>query len=336
MSRMSSCRSLLALLLLSPLGLQAQERQAAPVFTREGIEFFEKKIRPILSDRCYKCHSGDKVKAELWLDSREAMLKGGESGPAIVPGDPDKSLLIHAIRHGDDDLDMPPKQADWLSTEQIRDFETWVRMGAPDPRSTNGASPPQKSSINFVEARKFWSFRSLTDPAPPAVREQDWPRNAVDRFVLAKLEEKRLPHAGDADARTLIRRVTFDLIGLPPTPEEVEAFLADKAPDAFVKVVERLLASPHYGERWGRHWLDVVRYADTAGCSSDYPIPQMYKYRNYVIHSFNADKPFDQFLREQLAGDLLPAKNEEERHERIIATGYLASTRRFASSEANT
>src|SRR6185503_16633701 len=300
---MSMSRSILALLLLLPLGLQAQEK-AGPVFSREGLEFFEKKIRPVLSDRCLKCHSGEKVKAELWLDSRDALLKGGESGPAVVPGDPEKSLLIHAIRHGDDDLDMPPKQADWLTTEQIRDFGTWVRMGAPDPRATNGAPPPQKASINFVEARKFWCYRPISDPAIPEVREKAWPLNVVDRFVLARLEQKGLPHTADADARTLIRRVTFDLIGLPPTPEEVQAFLEDKSPDAFSKVVERLLASPHYGERWGRHWLDVVRYADTAGCNSDYPVPQMFKYRNYVINSFNSDKPFDQFLREQLAGDL--------------------------------
>jgi hypothetical protein len=332
---MASFRTMLALLLLGSLA-SPQEQQAGPVFSREGIEFFEKKIRPILSDRCYRCHSGDKVKADLYLDSRDGMLKGGESGPAVVPGEPEKSLLIHAIRHGDDDLDMPPKQADWLSAEQIRDFENWVKMGAPDPRAAGAALPPPKPAINFVEGRKFWSYRPLSDPAAPAVREKSWPRNAIDRFILAKLEEKNLPHAGDADRRTLLRRATFDLIGLPPTPEEMEAFLADSSPDALSKVVDRLLASPHYGERWGRHWLDVVRYADTAGCNSDYPIPQIYKYRNYVIDSFNADKPFDQFIREQIAGDLLPWRTEAERHERIIATGYLASTRRFASGEGGT
>jgi hypothetical protein len=331
---MRSLRSLLALAALAPLGLQAQD--GASPSAREGMDFFEKRIRPVLSDRCYKCHSGDKVKAELSLDSREGLLRGGESGPAVVPGDPEKSLLIHAIRHGDDDLDMPPKQAEWLTTEQIRDFESWVRMGAPDPRLSAAVKPPVKASINFVEGRKFWSYHSVSDPALPAVRETSWVRNAVDRFVLAKLEEKRLPHAADADRRTLLRRATFDLIGLPPTPEEMRAFLEDSSPDAFAKVVERLLASPQYGERWGRHWLDVVRYADTAGCNSDYPIPQMYKYRNYVIASFNADKPFDQFIREQIAGDLLPAATEAERHEKIIATGYLAATRRFASSEAGT
>ncbi len=327
-------RSLLALAVLAPLGLQAQE--GASPGARDGIDFFEKKIRPVLSDRCYKCHSGDKVKADLYLDSRDGLLRGGESGPAVVPGDPDKSLLIHAIRHGDDELDMPPKQADWLTTEQIRDFESWVKMGAPDPRISGAAAPIAKPSINFVEGRRFWSYHAVSDPALPEVREKAWVRNAIDRFVLAKLEEKRLPHAGDADRRTLLRRATFDLIGLPPTPEEMQAFLEDASPDAFAKVVERLLASPHYGERWGRHWLDVVRYADTAGCNSDYPIPQMYKYRNYVITSFNADKPFDQFVREQIAGDLLPATSEAERHEKIIATGYLAATRRFASSEAGT
>ena len=331
---MGFLRLLSALALLAPVGLQAQE--GASPSPREGVEFFEKKIRPILSDRCYKCHSGDKVKAELYLDSRDGLLKGGESGPAVVPGDPEKSLLIHAIRHGDDELDMPPKQAEWLTTEQIRDFEVWVKMGAPDPRSSGAAAPPAKASINFVEGRKFWSYHPVTDPALPAVQEKSWVRNPIDRFVLAKLEEKKLPHAGDADRRTLLRRATFDLIGLPPTPEEMQAFLEDPSPDAFAKVVERLLASPHYGERWGRHWLDVIRYADTAGCNSDYPIPQMYKYRNYVIDSFNADKPFDLFVREQIAGDLMPAKSEAERHERIIATGYLASTRRFASSEAGT
>ena len=332
---MASVRSILALFLLGSFA-GSQEQQTGTIFSREGLEFFERKIRPILADRCYRCHSGDKVKAELYLDSRDGMLKGGESGPAVVPGEPEKSLLIHAIRHGDDDLDMPPKQADWLSAEQIRDFENWVKMGAPDPRSVGGALPPPKPAINFVEGRKFWSYRPLSDPGAPAVREKSWPRNAIDRFILAKLEEKNLPHAEDADRRTLLRRATFDLIGLPPTPEEMEAFLADSSPEALSKAVDRLLASPHYGERWGRHWLDVVRYADTAGCNSDYPIPQMYKYRNYVINSFNADKPFDQFIREQIAGDLLPWKTEAERHERIIATGYLASTRRFASGEGGT
>jgi len=302
---------------------------------RDGLDFFEKRIRPVLIAKCYKCHSAQspKVKADLYLDTREGLLKGGESGPAVVPGDAEKSLLIHAIRQGDDDLDMPPKDSERLTPEQVRDFELWVKMGAPDPRAGDAAKPAPKPPINFEEARKFWSFRPVKDPPPPALRDPRWARTEVDRFVLAKLEEKGLRPGADTDRRTLLRRVTFDLIGLPPTPEEIDAFLADTSPEAYARVVERLLASPHYGERWGRHWLDVVRYADTAGCNSDYPIPQHYRYRNWVIRAFNEDKPYDEFVREQLAGDLLPWKTWDERNDRLIATGYIANSRRFASSE---
>ena len=328
----AGCISVLALLLAgAPFAAQAQQQA-------DGIEFFEKKIRPVLADKCYKCHSqkSEKVKADLWLDTREGMLRGGESGPAIVPGDLDKSLLIHAIRIGDDELDMPPKETDRLTNEQIRDFETWVKMGAPSPASTDAAKPADRPRINFAEGRKHWSYRPLKEWLIPAVQDKSWPRTAIDPFILAKLSEKGLKPVGDADRGTLLRRVTFDLTGLPPSPGEIEAFLGDASADAYEKVVDRLLASPHYGERWGRHWLDVARYADTAGCNSDYPIPQMYKYRNWVIDAFNADKPYDQFVREQLAGDLLPWKTEAERHQKIIATGYLAATRRFASSENGT
>ncbi|HXG60800.1 MAG TPA: DUF1549 domain-containing protein, partial [Planctomycetota bacterium] len=300
----------------------------------DGAEFFERRIRPVLADKCYKCHSAQagKVKADLALDTREGLRRGGHSGPAVVPGDPENSLLIKAIRHTDEDLEMPPKEADRLTPEQVRDFEVWVKMGAPDPRGSD-VTPPAKPRIDFAEARKFWSYRPVQDPPLPAVKDRAWPESPIDRFILAKLEEKGLRPAPDADKRTLLRRVTFDLTGLPPTPEEMEAFLADDSPDAFAKVVERLLASPHYGERWGRHWLDVVRYADTAGCNSDYPIPQMYRYRDWVIRAFNQDKPYGDFIREQLAGDLLPWKTWEERNEKVIATGYIANSRRFASSE---
>ncbi|MFN3485230.1 MAG: DUF1553 domain-containing protein [Planctomycetota bacterium] len=301
----------------------------------DGAEFFERRIRPVLADKCYKCHSAKagKVKADLALDTREGLLRGGESGPAIVPGDPDRSLLIRAIRYTEGDLEMPPKEADRLTPEQVRDFERWVKMGAPDPRGSDATPPAAKPKLDFAEARKFWSYRPVQDPPLPAVRDRSWPESPIDFFILAKLEEKGLRPAPDADKRTLLRRVSFDLTGLPPTPEQMEAFLADDSPDAFAKVVERLLASPHYGERWGRHWLDVVRYADTAGCNSDYPIPQMYRYRNWVIQAFNEDKPYGDFIREQLAGDLLPWKNWEERNEKVIATGYIANSRRFASSE---
>jgi hypothetical protein len=301
----------------------------------DGAEFFERRIRPVLAEKCYSCHSAKagKVKADLALDTREGLRRGGYSGPALVPGDPENSLLIKAIRHTSEDLEMPPKEADRLTPEQVRDFELWVKMGAPDPRGTDVGSPSAKPRIDFAEARKFWSYRPVGDPPVPEVGDRSWPESPIDRFILAKLEEKGLKPAPDADKRTLLRRVTFDLTGLPPTPEEMEAFLADDAPDAFAKVVERLLASPRYGERWGRHWLDVVRYADTAGCNSDYPIPQMYRYRDWVIRAFNEDKPYGDFIREQLAGDLLPWKTWEERNEKVIATGYVANSRRFASSE---
>src|ERR1043166_5679028 len=312
--------------------------QDKPAPSADGLEFFEKRIRPVLVDKCYKCHSqkSEKVKADLYVDNREGLLKGGETGPAVVPGDPEKSLLIHAIRYDADDLDMPPKNEDRRTADQVRDFETWVKMGAPMPDVHDVVRAPEKPRINFAEAKKFWSYQPLKEWLLPPVKDKAWPRTAIDYFILAKLQEKGLHPVGDADRRTLLRRVTFDLIGLPPTPEEIEAFLPDLSPNAYEKVVERLLASPHYGERWGRHWLDVARYADTAGCNSDYPVPQMYKYRNWVINAFNSDMPYDEFIREQLAGDLLPWKTEAERHAKIIATGYIATTRRFASSEQGT
>jgi hypothetical protein len=334
---MDRLKRLAALFLLSASGASAQQQAPAP--TAEGIEFFEKRIRPVLVEKCYRCHSsqpGSKVKAELFLDTREGILKGGESGPAVVPGDPEKSLLVKAVRYTDEDLEMPPKEADRLTLEQVKDFETWVRMGAPDPRAADAAKPAEKPKINFEEGRKFWSYRPVSDPPVPAVRDRSWPGSPIDSFVLAGLEERGLRPVGETDRRTLLRRATFDLIGLPPTPEEIEAFLGDSSPRAFEKVVDRLLESPHYGERWGRRWMDVVRYADTAGCNSDYPIPQMWRYRNWVIDAFNRDLPYDEFIRRQIAGDLLPWKTWDERNERVIATGYLAATRRFASSETGT
>ncbi|MEO6182204.1 MAG: PSD1 and planctomycete cytochrome C domain-containing protein [Verrucomicrobiota bacterium] len=294
----------------------------------EDFEFFEKTIRPILVDRCYKCHSesADKIKGGLRLDSKENILKGGESGPAIVPKQPEKSLLIKAIRYTDHDLQMPPKKA--LSSEQIKSFETWVKMGAPDPRVKSAS---ERSAPKTNEAQTYWAFQPVKNQPPPPIKNKEWVKNPIDQFILAQLETQKMVPGLRADKLTLIRRATFDLIGLPPTPGEIDNFLSDKSINAFEKIVDRLLASPHYGERWGRHWLDVVRYADTSGCNSDYPIPAAYKYRNYVIQSFNRDKPFDQFVREQIAGDLMPGANDEETFERIIATGYLATSRRFGS-----
>ncbi len=295
---------------------------------RDGVEFFEKRIRPVLVEKCGKCHSGtaEKLKGNLILDTREAMLKGGASGPAIVPGDPDKSLLITAIRHTDADLKMPDQK---LPDAVIADFVAWVKRGAPAPAGPAVSARPKH---DIAAARGRWPFTPVpAAPKVPGVTRVNWPHSDIDCFILAKLEEKQLLPVGDADKVTLIRRATFDLTGLPPTPEEVDAFLKDTSDDAFKKVVDRLLASPAYGERWGRHWLDVVRYADTAGDNSDYPVPQMYLYRDWVIAAFNRDLPFDQFVKEQLAGDLLGGDTDEERKQRVIATGYIANARRFGS-----
>ena len=288
----------------------------------KGVEFFEQKIRPVLVARCYKCHSleADKVKGGFLIDSRDGLLKGGNSGPAIVPGHPERSLLVVAIRGTDDDMKMPPK-GELLAAHEVADFEAWIRLGAPDPRRTDTRAVAARSALDLTEARKFWSFRPIAETRDSGA--------SVDGFLRAKLEEKGLRPSAPADRPTLLRRATFDLTGLPPTPEELEAFLGDGSPDAFAAVVERLLASPRYGERWGRHWLDLVRYADTAGDSSDFPVPQAVRYRDWVIRAFNEDKPYDRFLREQIAGDLLPATSEAGRREQVVATGYLALARRF-------
>jgi hypothetical protein len=289
-----------------------------PGLTREGTEFFEKKIRPVLTEKCYKCHSAgaEKIKGGLLLDSRAGWMKGGESGPVIVPGNPEKSRLIHAVRHTDSSLQMPPKEI--LPAPQIVDLETWIRMGAPDPR---GASIP--SADVHTPRLKHWAFLPLRDSPPPKVREKKWPRSPVDNFILAALEKQKLKPAAPADKRTLIRRATFDLTGLPPAPGEIETFLADDSAEAFAKVVDRLLATPQFGERWGRHWLDVARYADSNGLESNLPYDNAWRYRDYVVRAFNADKPFNQFIREQLAGDLLPGDSDEQRYEQLVATGFL-------------
>ncbi len=297
--------------------------------TSDELTFFENRVRPVLIKHCYECHSAESqdLQGDLLLDSRPTMRRGGTGGPVLVPGDPEQSLLIEAVRYQNGDMQMPPDGK--LSEAEIADLEQWVRMGAPDPRSD--ATKFVRKKIDVAQAREFWSLRPIADAPVPAVRDTTWPRDEIDRFLLAKLEERDLRPVADADRRTLIRRATFDLTGLPPTPEEVAAFLADESPQAFERVVDRLLDSPRYGERWGRHWMDLVRYADTAGDNSDYPIPQAYLYRNYIIDAFNADKPYDQFLREQIAGDLLPADNDAQKNEQTIATGYIAISRRFGS-----
>jgi len=295
-----------------------------------GVEFFEKNIRPVLAEQCYSCHStsASSIKGDLLLDSKESLLHGGKHGTVIRPGDPEHSRLIEAISYTNPKFHMPPKRS--LNEEQIAAFTQWIKMGAPDPRTEDAqaALPPV---YDYAKEKNFWSFQPVKDVQPPSVKESAGLQSPIDSFLEANYEAKGLHASGPTDKRTLIRRATYDLVGLPPTPAEVDAFLADASPIAFEKVVDRLLASPHYGEQWGRHWLDVVRYADTSGCNSDYPIPLMYKYRNYVIDAFNNDKAYDEFLREQIAGDLLPAKTDAERKEHTIATGCIATSRRFGS-----
>ncbi len=375
-----------------------------------GIAFFETKIRPVLVKQCYSCHSAAAAKqnqlmAGLALDTREGLLKGGESGPSLVPGEPGASLLLRTLHHAGKAPKMPP--AGKLPAPVIADFEQWIKMGAPDPRT--GATVAVKKGMTVEEGRKFWSFRPPTVPRLPAVRDTAWPRGTIDRFVLARLEQQKLRPVREADLRSLIRRVTFDLIGIPPTPEEVEQFLKECAPRgethtgklarltepgtegrrqkaegsglgtrkpagprvettrltnpsppsrtgnpgpgpaptrnaergtrnfnhpggggapnldrAYERVVDRLLGSKHFGERWGRHWLDAARYADSNGRDRNIFWYHAWRYRNYVIDSFNADKPYDHFIREQIAGDLLPAGSPSQRDEQRIATGFLA------------
>jgi hypothetical protein len=300
----------------------------------EGVDYFENHIRPVLARQCYACHSAKVPVAQggLYADSRDGLLRGGKSGvPAVVPGKPEESLLIKVVQGTHKDLRMPPGKP--LPREQVERFVEWVKMGAPDPRT--GAAPvvADKPAYDWEAEKKHWAYQPVTDPHPPVVRDPEWNRTAVDRFIKAKLDEKGLRPLGRAGKRALLRRVTYDLTGMNPTPEEVDAFLADASPRALESVIDRLLESPRYGEHWGRHWLDVVRYADTAGDASDFPIPEMYRYRNYVIRSIQSDKPFDQFLREQLAGDLLPHKDDEDRVEKLTATGYIANSRRFGQAE---
>ena len=294
----------------------------------EGVEFFEKKIRPVLVEQCYSCHSAGakSVKGGLKLDSRHDLLKGGDSGPALVAGDPDKSLLIKALRRVNPDLAMPPKKT--LPKEVVADFEAWVKRGAPDPR-TGGPIDPVAD-----QAKKHWAFQPVSSPAVPATRTAGWAKTEVDAFILAALEAKNLKPQPEADRRTLIRRATFDLLGLPPTPEEVEAFEKDKDPQAYEKVIDRLLASPRYGERWARHWLDVARYSDTKGYvfQEERRYPFAYTYRDWAIEAFNADLPYDQFILQQLAADRLPL-GEDKRP--LAAMGFLTVGRRFLNNIAD-
>ena len=305
-------------------------RQEEPPITSQAVsdaqaEFFEARIRPILEEHCFRCHGPRKQESGLRLDSRERLLRGNDAGPVVTPSRPDESPLVEAIGYRGP-IKMPPKSK--LSPQAIADLTTWVRMGLPWPESS-GIKP--KASVRdgaSASATRHWAFQPIRDPAPPPVKAKAWPRTPIDRFILAKLEAKGLAPSSQADRRTLIRRASFDLLGLPPAPEEVDAFEADRAPDAFERLVDRLLASPRYGERWGRYWLDVARYADTKGyiLFQDANYHWAYTYRDYVIRSFNQDLPYDRFLIEQIAADRLPAQDGSKP---LTALGFLTLGGRF-------
>ncbi len=288
----------------------------------EAIELFEKSIRPVLVEECQRCHGKQKQRASLRLDSRDGWTTGGDTGPAVIPGDSD-SLLLQAIRYTDVDLEMPPDGK--LSEQVIADFERWVELGAIDPRVVSPADTPSESAMapSIEDGRSFWSFQPIGEPALPNVKDISWPSGDIDRFVLANLEDRGLEPSRPAAPATLLRRIYYDLIGLPPDPQEIEQFLADPSRQAYSNLVDRLLESEQFGQRWGRHWLDVVRYAESSGGGRTLLFPDAWRYRDYVIDSFNSDLPYDQFIRQQIAGDLLPAEDWQQRRRNLVATAFL-------------
>lgn len=302
--------------------LMASAVQAA---SPADIEFFEKRIRPLLANNCQECHGSKQQKGGLRLDSRAALMRGGDSGPALVPGQSADSLLMDAVEYDPFGYQMPPKGK--LPAEQIADLATWINAGAPWPGGEDAPPLEEAPTADAVVNRRetLWSFQPLAENTPPDVKRTEWPRGAIDQFILARLEAAGLQPAPRADRAALLRRLSFDLIGLPPTREELAAFLADDSPDAYEKQVDRLLASPHFGERWARHWLDLVRYAETRGHEFDYEIPDAWRYRDYLIRAFNDDLPYDQLLTEHIAGDLLPNPRmhpTERWNESLLATGW--------------
>jgi hypothetical protein len=282
--------------------------------------FFDSKVLPILQQRCFECHShGTKIKGGLALDSRSGWAEGGDNGPAIKPGQLEESLVIKAVRYVDSEFEMPPKAK--LPASEIAILEEWVKLGAHDPR-TAGAGK-QKKGIDLAEGRKFWAFQPVSNPKPPLVKDAAWPLDPLDHFILKPLEAKGIKPVGDADRYTWLRRVSLDLTGLPPTTNDIESFSKDASSDAYANAVDRLLNSKAYGERWARHWLDLTGYADMMGTSNAVFAEHAWRYRDYLINAFNADKPFDEFVREQIAGDLMPSKSVEDRAENVTATGFL-------------
>lgn len=311
---------LLGLVLLSAASLPARLDAAdSEHLNSEEVAFFESRIRPLLLKHCYECHSAEsnEIKGGLVLDVAAGLLQGGDSGPAIVAGEPDESLLVEAVRY--ESFEMPP--AGKLPEAAIRDLEQWVEMGAPDPRTEPAVV--QKKSINLEQGRQFWAFQPAADVLPPHVDCSAWPRSDIDRFVLAPIEKLGLEPPADAAWLTVARRVHFDLTGLPPTPAFVAQAQASEGGDALERLVDELLASREFGVHWGRRWLDVARYADSNGADFNATFHNAWRYRDYVVDAFNNDKPFNRFIREQLAGDLLPYDSDQQRAEQLIATGFL-------------
>lgn len=304
--------------------------------TAEQEAFFEAEIRPLLATRCWECHGPQTQEAGLRLDSRAAILHGSETGKVVAPGDPASSRLMAVLRY-DGDVQMPPDAK--LSDPQIQALAQWVRMSLPWPSAdllkadepTQPVAPNARTRLQSARA-SHWAFQPVRQPSLPEVKDDRWPRAPIDRFTLSKLESHAIPPSPPADRRTLLRRASFDLIGLPPTADEVRDFAEDRSPDAWQTVIDRLLASPHYGERWGRHWLDIARYSDTKGYvfTEDSRYPYAYTYRDYVIRSFNEDLPFNQFALEQLAADLLPPRDENLS---LAAMGFLTVGRRFSNNQ---
>ncbi len=302
---------------------RSDEKKSPPANAdRDGIRYFETHIRPLLATHCYKCHGPKKQEGSLRLDTFAGIMKGGDSGTSIVAGKPKQSLLVVAVGYKNEELQMPPDKK--LADRDIAKLMRWISIGSPHP-DADATNPGATQRLKLAEGRKFWAFQAPAKPKLPPVKDTGWARTEIDYFILAKLDENGLHPAPPAGRRTLIRRATFDLTGLPSEPDAVDDFLADSSPDAFAKVIDRLLESPHYGERWGRHWLDVARYADSNGLDENIAHGNAWRYRDYVVTSFNRDKPFDKFVVEQLAGDLLPKTGDQAAdYERLIATAFLS------------
>ena len=308
-----------SILLLISLGARAGAA------SNEDIEFFEKKVRPLLAANCLSCHNatGSSPMGGLRLTSRESLMKGGDRGPAVAITNPDASLLLRAVGYAEKNLQMPPKGK--LREEEIAVLTDWVKRGAPWSAAVKNPIATSSRAFDIKARARHWAWQPIARPGVPVVKQKNWARTPVDNFLLSGLEARDIKPAAPADRRTLLRRVTFDLIGLPPTPDEIHAFLADTSPNAYEKVVERLLASPHYGERWARHWMDLVRYGETNGHEWDIEKTGVFPYRDYVIRALNADLPYHQFVREQIAGDLMlhPRLNPTEHYnESILGTGF--------------